>query len=90
MTWLDVAQFTREMPPNPAERLAFVATVIQVSVLPPAMHKALGRKGTVVGGAGLQRPDLDLLLEGSRDCPAAAADVSDVLGNVIAHRSPMC
>ena len=28
------------MPPEPAERQAFVATVIQVSVLPPAMHKA--------------------------------------------------
>ena len=27
VTWLDVAQFTREMPPDPAERLAFVATV---------------------------------------------------------------
>ena len=53
VTWLDVAQFTREMPPEPSERQAFVATVIQVSVIPPAMHKALGRKGTVVGGAGL-------------------------------------
>ena len=26
VTWLDVAQFTREMPADPAERLAFVAT----------------------------------------------------------------
>ena len=86
VTWLDVAQFTREMPPDPAERLAFVATVIQVSVLPPAMHKALGRKGTVVGGAGLNTRRIWISFSRVQETARRArADVSDVLGYVIAH-----
>ena len=86
VTWLDVAQFTREMPPDPAERLAFVATVLQVSVLPPAMHKALGRKGTVVGGAGLNTRRIWISFSRVQETARRArADVSDVLGYVIAH-----
>ena len=86
VTWLDVAQFTREMPPEPAERQAFVATVLQVSVIPPAMHKALGRKGTVVGGAGLNTRRIWISFSRVQETARRArADVSDVLGYVIAH-----
>ena len=63
--WLDQAEFAREMPAEPAGRRAFVASVIYVSLLPPAMHKALGRKGGVLGGRRIEHsPHLDLALQG--------------------------
>ena len=86
VTWLDVAQFTREMPPEPSERQVFVATVIHVSVLPPAMHKALGRKGTIVGGAGLNTRRIWISFSRVQETARRArAGASDVLGYVIAH-----
>ena len=86
VTWLDVAQFTREMPTEPLERRVFVATVIQVSVIPPSMHKALGRKDTVVGGAGLNTRRIWISFSRVQETARRArADASDVLGYVIAH-----
>ena len=50
--WMEVAEFTREMPSENAARRAFVDSVVQVNVISPDMHKMLGRKSSVLGGAG--------------------------------------
>jgi hypothetical protein len=85
-TWLDVAQFTREMPSDPMERRAFVARVIVVSVVPPAMHKALGRKGTVAGGAGLNTRRIWISFSRIQEIAGRErAAASDVLAHVLAH-----
>ena len=50
------------------------------------MHKALGRKGTVVGGAGLNTRRIWISFSRVQETARRArADVSDVLGYVIAH-----
>jgi hypothetical protein len=86
VTWLDVAQFTSELPSDPAERRAFVARVVVVSVVPPAMHKALGGKGTVAGGAASNTRRIWIsfsrIQEFARGEKLAA---SDVLAHVLAH-----
>ena len=50
------------------------------------MHKALGRNGTVAGGAGLNTRRIWISFSRVQETARRArADVSDVLGYVIAH-----
>ena len=89
--WLDQAEFAREMPAEPAGRRAFVASVIYVSLLPPAMHKALGRKGGVLGGAGLNTRRIWISLSRvDRLAHWAKVAASDVLAQVLAHEMRTC
>jgi hypothetical protein len=84
--WLDKAKFAREMPAEQAGRKAFVAPVIYVSLLPPAMHKALGRGGSVLGGAGLNTRRIWISLSRVEQlAQRAKLALSDVLGHVLAH-----
>jgi len=86
--WMDVAAFTREMPGEPAARLAFVASIVQVNVIPPAMHRALGPQGSVLGGAGASTRRVWIAYARIQQAAAVAkTDVSDVLGSVIAHET---
>jgi hypothetical protein len=86
VTWLDIAEFTREMPAEHAARRAFVASVIQVSLLPPAMHKALGGKSSVLGGAGVNTRRIWISWSGIQQLARQAkVAASDVLGHVLAH-----
>lgn len=84
--WMDVAEFTREMPSENAARQAFVHSVVQVNVISPDMHKMLGRKNGVLGGAGSGTRRVWIAFERIQEAARLAqADVSDVLGYVIAH-----
>ena len=84
--WMDVAEFTREMPSENAARQAFVHSVVQVNVISPDMHKMLGRKNSVLGGAGLRTRRVWIAFARIQQAARLAqADVSDVLGSVIAH-----
>jgi hypothetical protein len=84
--WLDVAAFTRDMPSENAARRAFVDSVVQVNVISPDMHKMLGRKKSVLGGAGSRTRRVWIAFSRiQRSARLAKADVSDVLGSVIAH-----
>ena len=84
--WMDVAGFTREMPSENAARQAFVHSVVQVNVISPDMHKMLGRKNSVLGGAGSGTRRIWIAFARiQQSARLAQADVSDVLGSVIAH-----
>ena len=84
--WMDVAGFTREMPSENAARQAFVHSVVQVNVISPDMHKMLGRKNSVLGGAGAGTSRVWIAFARiQQSARLAQADVSDVLGSVIAH-----
>ena len=84
--WMDVAGFTREMPSENAARQAFVHSVVQVNVISPDMHKMLGRKNSVLGGAGSGTRRIWIAFARiQQSARLAQADVSDVLGYVIAH-----
>ena len=84
--WMDVAGFTREMPSENAARQAFVHSVVQVNVISPDMHKMLGRKNSVLGGAGSGTRRMWIAFARiQQSARLAQADVSDVLGYVIAH-----
>jgi hypothetical protein len=84
--WMDVAEFTREMPSENSARLAFVHSVVQVNVISPEMHKMLGRKDSVLGGAGSRTRRVWIAFARIQQAARLAqADVSDVLGYVIAH-----
>jgi len=86
--WMDVASFTWAMPAEPAARRTFVASVVQVNVIPPAMHKVLGRKGSVLGGAGSSTRRVWIAFARIEQSAALAkADLGDVLGAVIAHET---
>ena len=85
--WMDVAEFTREMPSENAARQAFVHSVVQVNVISPDMHKMLGRKNSVLGGAGFVHDACGSRSRGIRQAARLAqADVSDVLGSVMRTR----
>ena len=84
--WLDKAQFAREMPAEQVGRQAFVASVIYVSLLPPAMHRALGRKSSVLGGAGVNTHRIWISWSRIQQlAQGAKVAASDVLGQVLAH-----
>ena len=85
-TWLDITEFTREMPTEPAARQAFVASVIQVNLISPAMHKALGRKPGILGGAGVNSRRIWIsLFRIDQLAQRSKVALSDVLGQVFAH-----
>ena len=84
--WMDVAEFTREMPSESAARRVFVASVVQVNVISPDMHKMLGRKNSVLGGAGSRTRRVWIAFARIQQLARLSrADVSDVLGSVMAH-----
>jgi hypothetical protein len=84
--WLDRARFSRDMPADHADRRAFVASVIYVSLLPPAMHKSLGRKSSVLGGAGSNTRRIWISLSRvDRMARLAKIATGDVLAQVLAH-----
>jgi hypothetical protein len=84
--WMDVAQFTREMPDDPRERRAFVLSVTQVRLLPPAMVEALKARKDALAGAVPGTGRAWVSLAGvEHSARLTKADVSDVLGYVIAH-----
>ena len=85
-TWMDVAAFTREMPCENAARRAFVDSVVQVNVISPDMHKMLGRRNSVLGGAGSYTRRVWIAFSRiQQSARLAKADVSGALGSVVAH-----
>ena len=86
VAWMDGAEFTREMPSDNTARSAFVHSVVQVNVIAPDSHKMLGRKNSVLGGAGTGTRRMWVAFARiQQSARLARADVSDVLGYVIAH-----
>lgn len=84
--WSDVEAFTRALPGNPAERRVFVASFIQVRVVPPAMHSALGLKKNALGAAVQGTRCAWISFESvQQSARIAEIDLTDALGYVIAH-----
>ena len=85
---LDVAEFTREMPIESAARRVFVASVVQVNVISPDMHKRRWAARTASSGESDRVHALARWIAFARIQQLARlsrADVSDVLGSVMAH-----
>ena len=67
-------------------RRAFVDSVVHLNVISPDMHKMLGRKRSVLGGAGSRTRRVWIAFARiQQTARLAQADVSDALGSVIAH-----
>lgn len=86
VAWMDVAEFTRQMPSENAARQAFVHSVVQVNVISPDMHRMLGGRSSVLGAAGSHTRRVWIAFARIQHLARLALnDVSDVLGSVIAH-----
>ena len=86
VTWMDPAGFTSAMPDEAADRRAFVASVLQVNFVSPAMHRKLGlrehRAGSATAGSRVARISFARV---QRSAEQADADLGAMLGYVIAH-----
>ena len=84
--WLDQAGFASAIPTDPVDRKRFAGSTVQVRLVPPAMHRALGLNQDALGTAGSGTGCVWISVAGIQEAARLSnADVSDVLGYVIAH-----
>jgi hypothetical protein len=84
--WLTVEEFTRQMPREPAGRRAFVAAVLQIKLVTPAMHQKLRLKTRALGTAIAATRSAWISVENVRaSAQQSGVELSDALGCVIAH-----
>jgi hypothetical protein len=84
--WLSVPEFARQLPDGNAARRAFMTAVIQVRIVPPAMHQALGLSNNALGAAHRAARMVWISIEKIRHwADGGRIDPGDALGYVIAH-----
>lgn len=86
ITWMDPARFREAMPDDIVRRRAFVGAVLQINIVPPAMHRKLGMRDHTAGRASTgTRLAWVSLAQVKRSFEQADADLGTALGYVIAH-----
>jgi hypothetical protein len=84
--WLNVQEFTNQIPGDPAARRAYVASVSQVKLVSPAMHRKLGLKNSDLGAANSATRSAWISVQNVRmAAKQARVNWGDALGYVIAH-----